>query len=224
MPLPPALSASLHRAVLDALAVVFPVSCAGCDVPDSDLCESCRRSLIPAPTVRRLPSGLEVRSALCFEGEAARVLRAFKEDGRTPLARPLAAALAAAWPVGVDAVPVPVPASRASLRRRGYAPVELVCRLAGWRPHPLLRVTRRTADQRTLHKEERAANLAGALAVRPRMLRRSGDLPVVLVDDVVTTGATLEEAARALRAAGMTVRGAVTVAATPRRHRSEDSS
>lgn len=224
MPHPSALSASVHRAVLDALAVVFPVSCAGCDVPDRDLCESCRRTLIPAPTVRRLPSGLEVRSGLLFEGEAARVLRAFKEDGRTSLARPLAVALEAAWPVGIDAVPVPVPASGPSLRRRGYAPVELVSRRAGWRPHRLLRVTRHTADQRMLAKDERAANLAGAMTVRPGAHRRSGGLPVVLVDDVVTTGATLEEAARALRAAGITVHGAVTVAATPRRRRSEDSS
>lgn len=224
MPPPAAPAVAVRRAVADALAVVFPVACAGCDEADRDLCDACRRLLSPTPVVRRLPSGLEVRSGLVFEGAPARIIRSFKEDGRTSLARPLAAALAAAWPLGVDAVPVPVPASPASLRRRGYAAVELLCRRAGWRPHPLLRVARRTADQRSLAKEQRAANLAGALAVRHRAHRLLGDLPVVLVDDVVTTGATLEEAARALRAAGIPVAGAVTVAATPRRAGSGDSS
>lgn len=215
---------AVRRALADALAVVFPVWCAGCDAPDRDFCEDCRRLLLPAPAARRLPSGLEVRSGLVFEDAAARVIRAFKEEGRTSLARPLADALTAAWPAGVDAVPVPVPASGSSLRHRGYAPVDLLCRRAGWRPHPILRVARRTADQRALARQERAANLAGAMAVRPAARRRLGDLPVVLVDDVVTTGATLEEADRALRAAGVEVVGAVTVAATPRRYRSEDSS
>ena len=71
---------------------------------------------------------------------------------------------------------------------------------------------RRVADQSGLDAAGRSANLAGAL-------RASSDLsgvPVVVVDDVVTTGATLVEAARALRDAGALVRGAAVVAATQR--------
>lgn len=216
----PAVSGSpsrLRLALDEALSVVFPVSCAGCDLPDQTLCEGCREEVNPVPRSRRLPSGLEVRSALVFEGIPARVIRAFKEDGRTWLARPLGAALRSAWPAGVDAVPVAVPASRASLRRRGYAPVDLLCRRAGWRPFPLLSVARATADQRVLSRAERAANLAGAINVRVGAARRLERRSVVLIDDVVTTGATLDEAARALRVRGITVAGAVTVAATPLR-------
>ncbi|CAL4860515.1 phosphoribosyltransferase family protein [Microbacterium sp. MM2322] len=221
MPPPTAssLALSARRAVEDALAVVFPVSCAGCDLADRDLCEPCREQLRASARVRQLPGGLEVRSALVFDGVAARVIRSFKEDGRTGLARPLGIALREAWPAGLDGVPVAVPASRSSMRRRGYAPVVLAARRAGWRPFPLLSVARATADQRSLTRDGRAANLAGAMRARPSAAERLRGRAVVLVDDVVTTGATLEEATRALTAAGVAVAGAVTIAATPLRHR-----
>lgn len=219
MPTPAASAppSAFRRALDEALAVVFPVWCAGCDMPDRDLCGDCRGALDPIPSSRALPGGFRVRSALVFDGVAARVIRSFKEDGRTALARPLGRALRAAWPEGVDAVPVAVPAGRASLRRRGYAPVILAARRAGWQPHPLLRAARVTADQRELSRAQRAANLAGAFRVHERALPGLGGRPVVLVDDVVTTGATLVEAARALGEAGVEVAGAVTIAATPRR-------
>jgi predicted amidophosphoribosyltransferase len=149
-----------------------------------------------------------------YDGAVARVIRALKEEGRTSLARPLAASLresAASWDL-TGVLVVPVPTSPAAMRRRGYRVAELLARRAGWRPRRLLSVTRRTADQRGLGRDERAANAEGS------MRARGGDgLRVLLVDDVVTTGATLGEAARALRAAGADVIGAVTVAATPRR-------
>ena len=212
-----AVPSPLRRAVGEALAVVFPISCAGCDLPDVDLCDRCGADLRADPRSRRLPGGIEVRSALVFDGVPARVIRAFKEDGRTSLAAPLGRALRGAWPPDCDAVAVPIPASRPSMRRRGYAPVELVCRRAGWRPFPLVRVVRATADQRHLGREERAANLAGVMTVRPGAATRLAGRSVVLVDDVVTTGATLTEAARALVDAGVHVAGALTIASTPRR-------
>ncbi|MFL0565725.1 ComF family protein [Microbacterium sp. 179-I 1D1 NHS] len=215
-PTEPRAPSRVRRAVAEALAVVFPVMCAGCDLNDVDLCERCVAELRPDPRARRL-GGLEVRSALVFDAVAARVIRAFKEEGRTALAAPLGRALREAWPSGWDAVPVPIPASRPSMRRRGYAPVVLVCRRAGWRPFALLRVVRPTADQRVLGRRERAANLAGVMRVRPGAAARLAGRSVVLIDDVVTTGATLAEAARALAEAGVPVTGAVTIASTPLR-------
>lgn len=217
----PRIPPALLPALAEAMSVVFPVSCAGCDRLDVFLCDRCREALATWPVRRTLSGGLQVWSALTYDGVAARAIRVLKEEGRTGLARPLGAALAAAWPAALDGVPVTVPPSRASLRRRGFVPAELLARRAGWHPVSALRVRAATADQRTLGREERAANLSGAFVARRRAVRRLGGAPAVLVDDVVTTGATLVEAARALTAAGVVVAGAVTLATTVRRGASE---
>ena len=210
----------IRTALTDALALVLPVDCAGCDAPDTALCPECLGMLRPAPQPRRIDSET-VWSGLAFDGVPARVLRALKEDGRTGLARHVAPALAdgvrrAAR--GRSVLVVPVPTSSAAFRRRGYRVPDLIARRADLEVAPLLRITRRTADQRGLGRDARRSNVAGAFAVR--CLRGSGvgsGRGVVIVDDVVTTGATLAEAARVLRAAGIEVVGCAAVAATPLR-------
>lgn len=210
---------SVRAACAEALALLLPVSCAGCDEPDVALCERCELALAPAPRRQVVPAtggGLSVWSGLAFEGVAARVLRAIKEEGRTGLARALTPALEAALlhaAVGGDVVLVPLPTSRAAYRRRGFRVPDLLLRRAGRPATRLLRYARRTRDQRGLDREARRVNVDGSLAIRPGVMKGAR---VLLVDDVVTTGATLAEAARALRAAGAEVLGAVTVAATPR--------
>lgn len=211
------MDADAIRSVLaEALAFVLPVRCAGCDAVDTALCDDCRRALEPDPHARRIDD-LVVRSGLVYDGPVARVIRALKEDGRTGLARALAPALrAAAASFGLDdpdqLVVVAVPTSASAMRRRGYRVAELLARRAGWRPERALRTVRATADQRGLGRTARAGNVAGSMRARG-----VDGLRVLLVDDVVTTGATLREAARALGSAGAVVVGAVTVAATPRR-------
>ncbi|WEG07866.1 phosphoribosyltransferase family protein [Microbacterium horticulturae] len=201
----------VRAACAQALALAFPVECAGCGQPDIALCDTCRGMLHPQVVKQVLADGLTVRSALPFAGVPARVLRALKEEGRTSLARAFAPALAAALGE-VPGVVVPVPTSRAAMRRRGYRVAELLARRAGVRPVRALRIVRATADQRGLSRTARADNVTGSL----QATRRLDGLEVIVVDDVVTTGATLVEAARALRTAGAHVRAAVTVAATPR--------
>uniref|UniRef100_UPI00066A55E0 ComF family protein n=1 Tax=Streptomyces sp. SBT349 TaxID=1580539 RepID=UPI00066A55E0 len=117
---------------------------------------------------------------------------------------------------------VPVPSSRAAVARRGHDPVRRAALAAATRLRhegraarvcAALRHGREVADQAGLTAGQRAANLAGALAVR-RGTVAPGD-PVLLVDDVLTTGASLTEAARAVRAAGGLVLGAAVVAGPP---------
>ena len=134
--------------------------------------------------------------------------------GDAHLARPLGAALAhvltPALGDGIHAVPIPT--SRAAFRRRGYRVPDLLIARAGAEPWGLLRPHGRHVDQRGLSVQERAQNVHGSLRVR----QDGRGARVVIVDDVVTTGATFDEAARALTAAGFEVVSAVALAATPR--------
>ena len=216
----PALPESVRDALSGALSLLLPVWCAGCDAPDVVLCGECRRTLAaeaaaPGPP-RTLHGGLRVHAAVEFSGVAARTIRAFKEEGRTALAGPLGAALAVSAAAALtaasdDVVFVPVPSSRAAYRRRGHHIAELLARRAGLPVARMLRVVAPTSDQRLLGRADRASNVAGSMRARGAAGAR-----VIVVDDVVTTGATLVEAARALRAAGAKVRGAATAASTTR--------
>lgn len=119
---------------------------------------------------------------------------------------------------------VPAPSSARSRRHRGHDPVgalavQAAAVLTGAGvaavPAPVLRQIGRVRDQAGLGATARATNLGGSLALRRGAQVRGAR--IVLVDDIVTTGATLVEAARVVRAGGATVAAAATVAATPRR-------
>jgi predicted amidophosphoribosyltransferase len=208
-------------AFLDAWAVLFPVECAGCSAPDRGLCADCVAALAPFPVLRSTAGGLAVWTALEYAGRVRRILLALKEQERTDvathLAPSLAAAIAAARPGAVELATAPT--SRAAYRRRGFDPVALLVRRAGLRPARVLRHRRSTARQKTLGVVARASNLLGAFVATGSLEGRS----VLIVDDVLTTGATLDEAARAIREAGGTVLGAATLAFTARRHPARDT-
>lgn len=205
------------RLVDELAAFLISGCCAGCDAPGTLLCETCVQELEASAVHMRTPEGLPVVAALTYQGVAARCIRRVKEEGETLLARPLGAALAAVMPAApADAstsLLVPVPTGRAAFRRRGYRVPELVMRRAGLQVSRILMQTRRTDDQRELDAAQRSHNVAWSMRAR-RHAREPCD--VLLFDDVVTTGATLDESARALTAAGFRVSGAVTLAATPR--------
>jgi predicted amidophosphoribosyltransferase len=108
-----------------------------------------------------------------------------------------------------------MPPTVRSRRDRGYDPVRVLLRRARLPATRLLALARRPADQVALGRAGRFENADGSMAAPSS----AAGARVVLVDDVVTTGATLAEAARALRAAGAEVLGAATVASTPQRGR-----
>jgi ComF family protein len=204
----------ISGALLDALAVLSPVDCAGCGSADRSLCEHCQLELEPAVTPRTLPDGSTVYTALRYEGVVRRTLLALKESGRTDVVKPLSLSLAAALNRAAQpgAEILSVPTSRAAWRRRGYDPVALLCKRAGFPSAKVLKASRATASQKTLGSHDRALNLHESMRSRVSLHGRS----FILVDDVVTTGATLTEAARAVRAAGGEVVGHAALAFTPR--------
>jgi len=209
---------TVRNAILDAWAVLMPVDCAGCGRPDRALCTECRTRLASDPTWHHLPDGTPVVSGLDYSGVARNTILAFKEKGRTDvtaaLAAPLRAAIEAATRTAVLPAPelAPVPTSRAAYRRRGYDPVALLLRRTGFSRTSALRRTTGTTQQKALDLESRHQNLAGTMrATRPLVGRT-----FILIDDIMTTGATLTEAARAIREAGGEVIAAATVAYTTR--------
>jgi predicted amidophosphoribosyltransferase len=215
-----------------------------CGNPSGPICAACDRLLTGGARLVRpypAPRGLPVcAAAASYGGAVRRLLIAYKERGRRDLTGGLALALARAvlaLPIVVAAARsasaglllVPVPASRAAFRTRGVDHiVALACRCAAelqgclgypvsW--DPLLEPTRRVADQAGLRAAERSGNVAGALRVRRGYGRAAARAAktLVVVDDVLTSGATLAEAARALRAAGVRPAGAAVVATVVRR-------
>jgi ComF family protein len=138
-----------------------------------------------------------------YEGAARALVLQLKLQGRRSTAAPLVEAMCReVTRRGLSAEAVTwVPGRAREARRRGFDHAEVLARdLArrlGLRPVRLLRRTRASCDQAGLGARERRANLAGAFA------SRSFSRPVVLVDDLVTTGATAAACAAALRAAGV---------------------
>jgi ComF family protein len=108
------------------------------------------------------------------------------------------------WPNGAHVVPLPLSSTRA--RERGYNQIEEIAESAcaqgaSLEIHHLLMKVRHTAPQSSLSRSERLTNLQGAFAATADIPR---DTPLVLLDDITTTGATLDEAVRALTRAGFT--------------------
>lgn len=225
----------LRSHLLEALSLVMPSSCVGCGAEDRLVCEECRERLVPQVRTTELwhegQPGLALVYGLDYEEPVSGILHALKEDGATAAAQPLGTALRevlrqgvpiltryAGLPVGAGEVVVTFPpSSRANYRLRGYVPLIELLRRAGVRYRELLqpaRTGRHREDQSVLGRMERFNNMAGSLQAFPH----AQGATVVLVDDVATSGATLIECARALRAGGASVLGAVTLAHTPRKY------
>lgn len=226
---------SLPAELADAFVDLFVGGrCAACDLPGRAVCAGCAgllgsraRPCWPDP----VPDGLARPWCVAeYSGGARALLLAHKEHSRYGLARVLgrglAAAVAAASSGTEPCALVPVPSRPAVVRARGHDPVLRMARVAAAgargesvavRLLPCLRPARTVEDQAGLDAGRRLANLAGALTVARRHQPALRARSVVVVDDIITTGATAAEACRALRAAGAVVCGVAVVAATSRR-------
>ncbi len=204
----------------------LPPACPGCGREGEPICAACwpafvARETVPPGVAIGLPTELpapllQLEWAAPYEGPVRAALHALKYGGETRLAEPLGLAVARRW-AGAGAggeilVPVPIHAERR--RERGYDQAELLAmvagRVLGLVAAPALERVRATTPQFELGRRERAANVAEAFRVVDRDI--VGGRWVVLVDDVVTTGATLVACARALLGGGAAAVSAVTVA------------
>jgi predicted amidophosphoribosyltransferase len=218
-----------RRTASQAFDAALPAACVGCGSEGRPpLCEACapaldRRLAAPAGVPIGLPGELpapllQLDWCAPFSGTVRSALHAIKYGGEQRLAEPLGAAIARRWArvgVGTDVVThVPVHADRA--RSRGYDQAQLIARAAarhvGLPYAPLLIRERATIAQFDLDRGDRAANVAGAFVADPVHMPSPVGRWVLLIDDVVTTGATLGACAEALERAGALGTSAITVA------------
>jgi ComF family protein len=226
-----AIALALWRAFL---SVFYDARCAGCNLAClAALCSDCLETLLPlnAPClVCAMPNaGLgctdcahlkplftSTIALTTFQGPARRALLALKYRQRKDLIPLLAARLAAMpdFPEG-DWLLVPVPLHRARLRERGFNQAALLARALahsrglGWAP--VLARPHVTESQQGLSRQARQENMTGAFSCKTDLK----GYQVLLVDDVMTTGATAQWAARALLEAGASCVSVMVVARTP---------
>lgn len=200
-----------------AVTYALPARCPGCGALVGSavaFCLPCWTELSPASTIAPgpPPAGIEAVAAVSAYNRPARAaVLALKHGNRPRLATPMGGLMAAALPTlrdWQDAMLVPVPLHRSRLWRRRYnQAVLLATEVARRRALAMcvdgLERTRPTAPQRH-GRRERAVAVAGAFRVPSGRRVRVAGRRVILVDDVMTTGATASNCARALRDAGAT--------------------
>ncbi|GAB4210184.1 MAG: ComF family protein [Coleofasciculaceae cyanobacterium] len=209
------------------LALFLKSNCPLCDRPaDVELCEYCQRQLqrCQFSTPSTLWQGdLPVFVWGNYGGILKRAIAALKYDNQPQLARPLGRWLARAWlesPAATRAqklTVVPIPLHATKLQKRGYNQAELIargfCEVTGYKQQPLgLERIRETEAQFGLSVQVREQNLVDAFAIGKDFRKHPPHSPVLIVDDIYTTGATVQSAARILHQHGIALYGVAAIA------------
>ena len=206
------------------LDLVLPLQCGGCGAPSTRWCPACARELAVRPDqphliTPRVDAGVPVLSLGRYAGPRRDAIVAVKEHGRADLIAPLADALSAGinqllvWGVIVTPITVvPAPTRRSAARRRGGDPVTRIARAAAARQTGVevvqaLRLRALVRDSVGLSGADRQRNIAGHV----RIIKPIAGA-VLVVDDIVTTGATAAESVRVLHIAGAQVAGVLAIA------------
>ena len=193
--------------------LVFPTRCYGCNALGLSICTMCRREWIPH-YYKTHASEVSVHSALIYTPTASRIIVAAKEDSLQGADDLLIAAIIhvldkARLDKGYFTL-VPIPSSKQSQRRRGRSFIvdltRIISKRTGIGINDCLQLSRPVSDQSGLTRVQRISNMQGAFSVKPGSILR-GD--AIVIDDVVTTGATLREAARALNSQSFHAFGSV---------------
>lgn len=198
-----------------AAALVLGSACVNCRRPGRPWCPACRAELHAAADPWRVPGDVPTVAVCAYTGCVPEAVVGFKDRGIAALADVLGHLVALGvlelGESGSTGLLVPAPSAPAAVRRRGFDHAwDLTRRAAGTLDLPAARLLRSSGrrDQAGLTPAQRRRNVGGRMRVRSR-----GTGPVVVVDDVRTTGATLAECDRALRAGGYEVVGHVVLAA-----------
>ncbi|MHC9291376.1 ComF family protein [Mycobacterium sp. LTG2003] len=206
------------------LDLILPLECGGCGAPSTRWCATCAKELAvrddePHLITPRLDPGVPVFALGRHAGARRSAIVAVKEKGRTDLVAPLACAMRTgldrlvSWGIIEAALTiVPAPTRRVAARRRGGDPVTRIAAhaatgLSGIGVVQALRLRPWARDSVGLSGVDRRRNIAGRVRVVKRV---TGE--VLLVDDIVTTGATAAESVRTLRTAGIHVSAVLAIA------------
>jgi len=182
--------------------LIYPIRCYGCNALGLSICSNCRREWIPHYYKSQF-NELNVYSGLLYSPTASKVILAAKENGLEGADDLLITAIIHVLKIAQKDTGyltlVPVPSSKQSQRRRGRSFIvdltQIISQNTGIGMNDCLQVARRVSDQSGLTRAQRISNMRGVFSLKPGAILR-GDL--ILIDDVVTTGATLHDAARAL--------------------------
>ena len=206
------------KSIQELSQIIFPTRCFGCNSIGISICSQCRSEWHPHYYQTHV-GGINVHSAVLYSPTSSKIILSAKENGIKGADALIISAIIHVLNQGNfswhNIRLVPVPSSTNNRRRRGRDFIQSICKEVSQQTQiplsSILTIVKKVEDQSGLTAKDRVSNMNGAFGVKSHS-HPVGDL--LLIDDVVTTGATVTEAVRSLRAGGFHVIGSVTACVT----------